>query len=430
MRDQLVKAYLWLLIVLVPMDQFGPTSALLREGGAKPAIPLMMLASLVLLGKRYEQVFTALPASSALLAYRFLGIFACSLLAFTLNLIFGWSRFDEAKDPLIQFVTQAALFALTPLIIILHAELFRDRRWPEYIIGLLPWAVGIHLAALLLNIAGLLVYNRFPLSLFRTGSEEVSMRISGLFSEPSYFGTMAAMYGIPLLMIYDKRSKRGRRLLAVVLFSAALYTGGKTVIPVSICGFIGYSWYDRTRLFTVRKILAAATLGVISVGIVVAQSALDVRENLSSAMRFGSTLTSINVAIAGYGIMGVGFGQFHFMFLRKFMPAFLLFSEEAVNQMASSAAHRTSTFNLFTRYLVETGLMGLFLFIAWLRDLCSFARDDRQVASLLGILLVSTSLGFLLTQEPYCYPPLMLGAALILGAHNQRPPTLAHEVVQ
>ena len=165
-------------------------------------------------------------------------------------------------------------------------------------------------------------------------------------------------------------------------------------------------------------------------GIVVAQSALDVRENLSSAMRFGSTLTSINVAIAGYGIMGVGFGQFHFMFLRKFMPAFLLFSEEAVNQMASSAAHRTSTFNLFTRYLVETGLMGLFLFIAWLRDLCSFARDDRQVASLLGILLVSTSLGFLLTQEPYCYPPLMLGAALILGAHNQRPPTLAHEVVQ
>ena len=419
MRDQIAKAYLCLLLIVLPMDWFGPTGELFREAGAKPAIPLMMLASLVIFGDKYKSLVTSFSNSSWLVCCRFFGIFACGVFAFTLNLIFGWSQFGGTKNPSIQFVTQAGLFIITPLILVMHGELLRKEQWTAYILRLLPWVVSIHLLALSLDMTGMLAYNRLPLSMFRTGSELVSMRISGLFSEPSYFGTMAAMYGIPLMLIPSGNFRRGRQLLALLLFAAALCTGGKTLIPVAICGFIGYFWYSKTRLLTPRNALIAIVLAAISIGVVAGRSALDVQENLSSAMRFGSTLTSINAAIAGYGVTGVGFGQFHFMYLKKFMPSFLLFSEEAIGQMASTAEHRASTYNIFSRYLIEEGVLGLCLFIACLRDFYKLARNDRKISSLLGVILVSASLGFLLTQEPYCYPPLILGAALIIGGHNQ-----------
>jgi hypothetical protein len=142
------------------------------------------------------------------------------------------------------------------------------------------------------------------------------------------------------------------------------------------------------------------------------------QENLSSAMRIGSTMTALSACLAGYGITGVGFGQFHFMYLQRFMPRFLLLSTEALVEMSSTTQSRASTFNVFARYWIETGLVGLVLFLALLRRLFTMAKQDRQTASLAGMLLIATSLGFLLTQDPYCYPPLLLGSALVLGAHN------------
>jgi hypothetical protein len=400
------------------MDWFGPTGALLREAGAKPAIPLMVLASIVIFGARYGSIVTSLPVSSWRLVCRFFGIFACGVMAFVLNLIFDWSRFGEAKNPVTQFITQAALFLLTPLLIAMHAELFRNRRWSSYIVSLIPWAAGIHLVVVALDVIGAFRFDRLPLSMFRTGSEAASMRVAGMFSEPSYFGTMAALYGIPLLFASPAHSRRRNVALALLLFAAALYTGGKTVVPVAICGFLGFSWYSKTRFFTLRNVIIGLVVASVTIGVVISRSALNVQDNLSSAMRFGSTLTSINAALAGYGILGVGFGQFHFMFLQKYMPNFLLISEEAISQMASTADHRASTYNLFTRYLIETGVTGLLLFLASWRDLYKIARNDRNLASLTGVLLISTSLGFLFTQDPYCYPPLIFGAAMILGAHT------------
>ncbi len=419
MRERLVKLYLWLLVIALPMDWFGPTGALLREAGAKPAIPLMIAASVLLLPTRSRSMMRSLPAPSGRLLCLYGGIFLCGLLAFTANLIFGWSRFGGAKNPFTQFVTQAALFLLAPLLIVTQSELFRDRRWPTYLAGLLPWAAAVHLLALGLDSAGLLRFNRLPLSLFRTGSAVVSMRVSGLFSEPSYFATMAALYGVPLILLAPARSRKLWVALALLLFAAALYTGGKTLIPVTVCGFLGCVWYRKTRIFTARNLAIGGLLAAVAAAIIVRQSALNVQDNLSSAMRFGSTLTSINAALAGYGLLGVGFGQFHFMFLKKFMPSFLLYSREAMLQMASGAEHRTSTYNLFTRYLIETGVTGLLLFLASLRDLYMIARSNQASGSLLGVIFISISLGFLSTQEPYCYPPLILGAALVLGAHNR-----------
>jgi hypothetical protein len=400
------------------MDWFGPTGALLREAGAKPAIPLMVAASLALLAVRSGEIVRSLPAPSWRLLCMYLGIFLCGLLAFVSNLIFGWSRFGEAKDPFNQFIGQAALFVLTPFLIVMHGELFRERQWSSYVLGLLPWAAAIHLFFLALDLAGVLDSGHLPLSLFRNGSEAFKMRVSGMFSEPSYFGTMAALYGVPLVLLGPARSKKLWLMLAVLLFAGALYIGGKTVIPVTVCSLLGYAWCSKTRILRPRNLAIAGLVAVVSSIVVLGKSALNVQDNLSSAMRFGSTLTSINAAASGYGLIGTGFGQFHFMYVKKFMPSFLLYSEEAITQMASSAEHRTSTYNLFTRYLIETGIVGLSLFLASLRELLKMAKNDGSAASILAVVFISASLGFLLTQEPYCYPPLILGAALVLGAHS------------
>lgn len=428
LRNRVGRLYLWLLMITLPMDWFGPTGSLLREGGAKPAIPLMIVASLVAFF-RWPTRFTrslSLPAFRILSGFAL--IFVCGVLGFCCNLVMGWSRFDASKTPFTQFATQALLFLLTPVILLTHAEIFRDRHWSAYAIALIPWVAAIHIAVAGLELAGIFHYNRLPLSLFRTGYELNSMRLSGMTSEPSYFGTMAATYALPLLFAFPHKRRLLARLLAAILLVFALASGGKTVLPVGLCGLLAYVWYRKIRIFSLRNVSVALLLAACAVAFLARTAALDVRANLSSAMRFGSTLTSLNVATAGYGITGVGFGQFHFMFQQRFMPNFLLFSQEAVAQMASTAEHRTSTYNLFTRYWVETGIFGLGIFLALLAYLFRIARRNPGPDAVFGILMLGSSLGFVLTQDPYCYPPFILASSFILAASSAPPPTLAYGI--
>lgn len=44
-----LRCYILLLMVTLPMDWFDPTGKLLREAGARPAIPLMVGASFFIL---------------------------------------------------------------------------------------------------------------------------------------------------------------------------------------------------------------------------------------------------------------------------------------------------------------------------------------------------------------------------------------------
>jgi hypothetical protein len=412
-----MRVYLWLLVLALPIDWFSPTGALLREGGAKPAIPLMFLASVITFFAWPQRFSHRMPLASLRVLIAFALIFLCGLLGFSINLAMGWSRFDASKTPSTQFITQAALFLLTPILIAAHAEILRDRDWSSYAIALIPWAASIHLSVAALQLSGILQYNRLPLSLFRTGYEANDMRLSGLTSEPSYFGTMAALYGLPLILALPHKRRWLHRTLAALLLLFALAAGGKTVLPVGLCGLLAYAWYAKLKIFSPRNVAIALLVAAFAIVFLAKTSPFDVRENLSSAMRFGSTLTSINVALAGYGITGVGFGQFHFMFLERFMPHFLLFSPEAAAQMASTADHRTSTYNLFTRYWVETGVAGLALFLGLLAYLFRLARQQPNQRTLVGVLTLGSSLGFLLTQEPYCYPPLIFAASLILAQH-------------
>lgn len=432
-----LRLYLLLLAIALPMDWFAWTGAILREAGARPAIPLMTVASIYVFLTKANGFARDLPPPINRILLVFALIALCGMVAFVINLVCSWSYFGGAKDPVIQAITQTALYLLVPFILIAHTVLLRQDSTRSLFLSYIPIAAGIHLGCMLLEAIGFLQPVSFPLSLFRVVNEGAigvnTNRLAGLFSEPSYFGAMAAMYGLPLLLIQSRNKYLTwlRQLMAISLFASALIIGAKTVIPVLICGYLAYLWQTRTTIFTFRKTLAVALVAAASILTIKSTATFDIQDNLSSAMRFGSTVTALNIAKSGYGLTGLGFGQFHFMFKPQFVPDFLFLSQEAEDQMSVSAEHRASTYNLFARYLVETGIIGFALWMYLLAQFAKLARSFHSRDTVFGALLMGSALGFLLTQDPYCFPPLILAMAFILaGYYSHLSPTLRTEPVR
>jgi hypothetical protein len=150
--------------------------------------------------------------------------------------------------------------------------------------------------------------------------------------------------------------------------------------------------------------------------VIISNSTFDMQENLSSVLRLGSTVLALNVARDGYAITGIGFGQFHFLFRPQFAPSFLLISAVADDQFSSSIGFRASTYNIYVRILLETGFIGLILLLWILYRIMKSARNDPRPGTYFGMLLLAGSLGFLLTQDSYFFPPLVVGLAIVLGS--------------
>ena len=419
---RLVRLYLFLVLLLLPVDYFLPTAFLFREGGAKPAIPLLVIGSLYLLCSRWKIFFSKLDLPSFRTGQVFFGVSVAGVLALVINLFCGWSYFGGGKDPLEQALSQAALFVLLPVIAITHGDLLSSAEHVAALVQLLPCVVAIHLLCIGLEAAGVLQSNILPLSLFRTPDVSFGKQPSGLMTEPSYVGVMAASYGLALLQMGTKETRVRRVLLGLTALGAAFAIGGKTVVPALVAGVLAFLWQVRAKVFSRKSAAVFVTVLVASAYLVNTSSALDVDVNLSTAMRLGSTVLAWRAANAGYGLTGVGFGQFHFFYRPEFAPVFLTYSGEAAEQFSRSVMNRASTYNLFVRFLIETGVMGLTAFLGLLAYLLRLARKSMSPGAQFGTILFGSSLGFLLTQDPYCYPPLALGMALILGSAKMGPP--------
>jgi len=408
------RSYLFLLLFLLPVDYFAPSAAVLREAGAKPAIPLMVAASFFFFFQERRRYLLGMDAESFRIYRLLLSIVVLGSLAFGLNLCFSWSFFGGGKDPFGQFLGQGVLFLFLPIIVVTHSEFFRRPGHVMYMIRILPGVTLLHLLGILLEAGGALSPVSLPLSLFRTAEDLAGRQPSGLMTEPSYVGAMAAMFGLSLMLI-EKDRTMFRVCLGIVSMIVALLIGAKTIVPVAIAGVFGFMWQARKRIFQAKTFFGLAVVSAVAVYVTINRAALDVSENLSSAMRLGSTVLAIRLALHGYCLTGIGFGQFHFLYRPEFAPQYLLYSSEALDQFSRNAQSRASTYNLFARILVETGALGLGCFLAALVGLFRLARRHQLPSMQFGAILLAASIGFLMTQDPFCYPPLACGMALILS---------------
>lgn len=399
-----------LLVFLLPVDWFELTGTLLREAGAKPAIPVAVLlaATALTLGSRRPRGKEFEDWSS----HSFFALLYLGTVAFLLNLILGWSASDYQRSPLTQFVSQAGLLLLFGFSVHGLMRLFAQPAMRYTAVRVLPWAAALHFAVFVLEALNLVSDASGWLSWFRTDGGVIE-RPTGLTSEPSYFGTLAALYGAPLI-VQTGRWRPVRVLLGLALIAGAVMIMAKTVFVVLLCQLLLLAVYGR-RIIRVRWLtLLTLPLLTLAVWTATTTAAVDLEENLSSVMRIGSSLLAVNASLNGYGVSGVGLGQFHFFYQERFAPDFLFVSTEALTQLEPSVDQRASTFNLFLRLLIETGVAGLLLFLALLHRSLRAAGQSTEAGARLGLLLVAGSVGFLLTQDTYFYPPLAVGLALAL----------------
>lgn len=410
------RTYAFLLAVMLPMDWFSPTAELFREFGAKPGTLLLTLGGIcgLLIVMRNRATINRLEFTVLLVFAAWLGLGFCSAL---INFIMGWSDWAYFRDPVVQLITQSLVVLTCAIAVFGNTRLMRAYPIAELVVKMLPLATVIHLTVFALEAAGLLDDSAGPLLMFRADEGAIE-RPTGFFSEPSYFGTFAALYGTALLFIPGKLFARVVNFaLAILLYVSAVAIGAKTFVVVA-------GAQAALLIFNLRKTVSSIAIGftvfaaVVGCGIYFIQSLslLDVDENLSSAMRLGSTVLAANVAADGYALSGIGTGQFHFFYQDRFAPNFLLLSDEALEQLGPDAPFRASTFNFFVRVLLETGVPGFALLTVCLWKLW---RAKMPPSMTWLSLIFAGSLGFLMTQDTWFYPPLVFAVAAMLTMYGR-----------
>lgn len=405
-----VPAYICIALILLPIDWFAPTGYVFREFGARPATLLLTIGGLFgLLQRPRDDVHAKFENR---VWHCFLALMACNGLAFGVNLLGGFSFVPSARSPWSQFAAQSTLVVAGFITIVGNARLFSRVEAITVVNRYLPAAAAVHLAVWSLEVLFPSVMQGI-LSPFRSGGISLE-RATGLHTEPSHYGTMAALFSVPLFLIGGRKHRIRRYLLGAGLLASALFIVAKTAIVVAAAQ-VAYVVITSKRAKTVPLLLLALLAGG-GLYAIQTRAALDVEENLSSAMRLGSSHLAANVAVDGYGLVGVGAGQFHFFYNEANAPAYLLFSEEALEQMSPTASGRASTYNLFLRVLIEFGVTGFLLLVYGLLRLL---RAGASAKLLTARLMLVGSLGFLTTQDTYVFPPLMFACAVLLS-HQRR----------
>jgi hypothetical protein len=423
----LFRAYVFWVVLLLPIDWFAPTGNVLREFGAKPVALLLAAGGALGLSRRWWRGVQTRDIEFYAILF-FLTWLALGATAALVNFLFGWSGWHHARDPFSQLITQTCMLAAAAVAVVGNVRLFRAYDAVALAARALPWAVVLHLLVFLLEAARILPDNAGPLGSFRVDEGRID-RPTGLFSEPSYYGTFAALYGTALLFLGGSASARlFYRVLAATLYASAVLVGAKTFVVVMGAQAVYFVLRRTTSLrgaiLGVMLVLAVAACGIFFIQ---TYGALDVESNLSSAVRFGSTALAANVAAEGYAMTGIGIGQFHFFYRNEFAPNFLFSSFEAVAQLSPDADDRASTYNLYMRVLIETGVAGLVLLFIALRKLW-FSPAPPQVTFV--YMLFAGALGFLMTQDTYFYPPLVFSAALIMSMMQEERMAAASYVPQ
>jgi hypothetical protein len=249
-------------------------------------------------------------------------------------------------------------------------------------------------------------------------------RPTALMSEPSYYGVFAALFGMPLMMM-EHYNKYSYRILGLLIIISAFVINAKTMFIVMFFQVIFFWYQTKRKIISFKLMLGLLVFVIAAISMTLTQKPFDVEGNMSSAMRLGSSILALNLAADGYGLLGVGIGQFHFHYKEEFAPNFLLFSNEAQNQFELNSDGRASTFNQFIRFLIETGLIGFLIYLDVIRRAFKRLWLRKDSISQFSLLLLSGSIGFLMTQDTYFYPPMLLSLALAFS--NKEPCTKAEK---
>lgn len=431
-RVSSIRVLVMVLLMLMPIDSFAPGAALLREFGGRPFNLILMAAIVVSALIRPREWFNYRWERTEIIPYAliFTGL-SISTVFFLVTEIRHIGVVTSQRSPLYSFISQLSVF-LTAILFILFLRRLLELRSHTLLVDLpkfLLWVSGFHLIfffAQFLLINGIdIVPLTVVLNWIRIDAG--TMRPFGLMSEPSYWGAFVAYVWPVLFFCFDDGSlaRKVSRTIAIFLIGTALFIGARTLIGIVFVQALILVLSSRINNLVKLFLLIACTAGGL-LGLLLSTDIFAVSDNLSSAMRLGSTLLAVNVA-GSYGLFGVGVGQFHYYFTPEFAPGFLLLSSEAGNIFDDVSDFRASTFNFYVRLVVELGVVGM---AGYLLLIIRAGRNILQLHQLhvrrgLGLAYVG-ALAFWLTQDSFFYSPALFFIALGLSL----PAARATHVVQ
>lgn len=399
-----MKYLFFILLLLVPVDKFEYGASLLREFGVRPAnFVLMSLFIYLVLTDKFEYPAPALPAVLTIA----LGYLLSSVTVFTdtpASTIF--------RSPIESWFAQSLVLTTSFAFYLTMYTLFCKYK-PDinFIFELAPAVFAIHFVFYIID--GLVAFEKLPsyffdysIGLLRTNRID---RPSGLMSEPAYWGAFCAFIWPGLVYCFMKAC-RYKRLLLLVLIVVSLTTpfivNAKTFIGILIIQlFLLLFWLGSLRWVAVTSL----SLLIIVIYTIIFSNFMDVENNLSAAMRIGSTLLAANVAVE-YFPFGVGVGQLTFFYIEKFAPQFLFYSPEANEYFAGAAESRASAFNLFVRFFSELGIAGLIgiLSLYSIPVYKLFSTKLRTTSDGLFLMTYIGAISFQLSQDSFLYSPTII----------------------
>lgn len=430
----MTKSILAILLLLMPIDAFVPGAALLREFGGRPfniVLILIVLGSAVVAPKewigfkwRREEFFSILAIFGAV---------AVSTLYFLSVQISTNSVVNMQRSPFYSYISQFLVFLASIMFLMFLRRSFElsRRMVAEALAPICLWVSWFHLIFFLVHGLSINGIDVGALTAFMNWvrPDPGIMRAFGLMSEPSYWGAFVAYVWPVLFFCFPKDAgyRTVARFTAAVLIGAALAVGARTLIGIIFIQALILVAASGVRN-TIKMVLLVLCVAVGLVVLTVSTDIFSVADNLSSAMRLGSTLLGVNVASA-HGLLGVGVGQFHYYFRPEFAPGFLSLSAEAASIYADVSDSRASTFNFYVRLVVELGVLGLAGYgcLIWMAGRSLVRLHERHLRAGLGLAFVG-ALSFWLTQDTFLYSPALFFIALGLSLNEirtaeQKPPS-------
>ena len=400
-----MKYLFFVLLLLVPIDKFEFGASLLREFGVRP-VNFVILSLFIYLVLTQKLVFPSSALSSVLLIV--LGYILSSIIV-----VFTDIPEDMAfRSPIESWFVQSLVLATSFVFYLtIYNVFFKNKPDISIVFEMAPVVFAVHFIFFVID--GLVAYNKLPsyvfdysIGLFRTNMSE---RPSGLMSEPSYWGALCAFIWPGLVYCFLKAA-RYKRWLLLVLIATSLFSpfivNAKTFIGIIIIQLLLLSfWLGSLRWTAVSLFL----LLLVSSYTVYFSDFMDVEDNLSAAMRIGSTLLATNVAVEHFPF-GIGVGQLSFFYVDEFAPQFLFYSSEANEYLSGAAESRASAFNLFVRFFSELGIFGLIgaLTLYSYPIYKIFITKPRSINNGLFLMTYIGAISFQLSQDSFLYSPTIL----------------------
>lgn len=343
--------------------------------------------------------------------------FYVSLSYISYRILFHDNDTQYYKNSIFQFIAHTFLFGLS--IAIISGLRFNNKIFFVNLFNPIIFAALIHLLIFFFDYTQFTkdITNQALLYNFRMWGQ-VNDKASGFMSEASTYGVFGAIYSI-LIFEIGKYFFGIKKIIIYLLSATLIFT---TIIISSKTGLVVFFiiWmfmYCKHQL----TFLAIPLIALVGFYYVDQHAMFDLNNNLSSAMRFGSSLVALQAWIDTNWIIGIGPGQFHFEYILNRFPSFLYLSDEALGQSSPYAPYRASTYSLPVRLLVEIGLIGTIvaiysLYKIYIRKPNWIAQQNNRFFKIIFL----GSLAFLFSQDTYFYPMFIFSLSGILATTNNK----------